>query len=173
MSNLKQNNLEEATTGLGFVQAINTNKGETIVALEKQITLDDGTTVTVENITPSKMKQILNSMVDGNEGAISYETPGESYVDRDGVVQKYNDSIVAPTLVSIAVTTPPTKTTYVAGETFDSTGMVVTATWNNGSTSAITEYTVTPSGELATTDTSVTISYDSKTTTQAITVTEE
>ena len=173
MSNLKQNDLASATTELGFVQTINTNKGETIVALQKEVTLDDGSTVVVESITPSKMKQVLNSMVDGNEGTISYETPGEPYVDRDGVVQRYNDSTIAPELVSIAVTTPPTKTTYTEGETFDATGMVVTATYSNETTVAVTGYTVAPSGELATTDTSVTITYESKTVTQSITVTEE
>lgn len=172
MSNLKQNNLESATTDLGFVQAINENKGETIVALQKEVTLDDGTVVTVESITPSKMKQVLNSMVDGNEGAISYVTPGEVYVERDGVVQKYNDSVVEPDLVSIAVTTPPTKTEYVEGDNFDATGMVVTATYSNETTKPVTDYTVSPSENLATTDTSVTISYGGKTATQAITVIE-
>ena len=35
-------------------------------------------------------------------------------------------------LVSIAVTTPPTKTRYLSGESFDHAGMVVTATYSNG-----------------------------------------
>ena len=37
-------------------------------------------------------------------------------------------------LVSIAITTPPAKTTYVSGETFNPAGMVVTATYSNGAT---------------------------------------
>ena len=41
-------------------------------------------------------------------------------------------------LSSIAVTTPPTKTSYVAFEPFDPTGMVITATFNDGSTSDVT-----------------------------------
>ncbi len=75
---------------------------------------------------------------------------------------------------SLAITTEPTKTTYTEGESFDATGMVVTATYNDDTTAAVTNYTVSPSGALATTDTSVTISYTSggatKTATQAITV---
>lgn len=76
---------------------------------------------------------------------------------------------------SIAVTTAPTKTSYTEGETFDATGMVITATYEDETTKAVTGYTVSPSGALATTDTTVTISYSeggaTKTVTQAITVT--
>ena len=85
------------------------------------------------------------------------------------------DTVDAPSLSSIAVTTPPTKTSYTAGEAFNATGMVVTATYSDGSTAAVTGYTFAPTGALATTDTTVTITYNKdgivKTTTQAITVT--
>lgn len=78
-------------------------------------------------------------------------------------------------LVSIAITTPPTKTAYTAGETFDRTGMVVTATYSDGTTAPVTGYTVSPSGALTTSDTAVTISYTAgtvtRTATQTITVT--
>jgi len=78
------------------------------------------------------------------------------------------------TLASLAVTTAPTTTSYAVGATFASAGMVVTATYTDNSTAAITGYSVTPSGALAGTDTAVTISYTeggvTKTATQAITV---
>lgn len=173
MSRLKQNNLEESTTDIGFIKVINENKGETIVALQKEIELEDGTTVIVESITPSKMKQVLNSMVDGNEGAITYETPGEEYEGRDGVVQIYNDSVIAPDLVSIEITTEPTKTVYTEGETFDSTGMVVTGHYSNETSKEISDYTVSPSEALTLEDTIVTISYEGKTTNISITVEED
>ena len=80
-------------------------------------------------------------------------------------------------LASIAITTAPTKTTYTAGESFDATGMVVTATYTEGDPEAVTGYTYSPSGALATTDESVTISYTSggvtKTASQTITVSEQ
>lgn len=85
---------------------------------------------------------------------------------------------VNPALVlsSIAVTTAPTKTTYNEGETFDPTGMVVTATYTDNTTEAVTGYTYSPNGALTTSDTEVTISYTesgvTRTTTQAITVNE-
>ena len=78
------------------------------------------------------------------------------------------------TLSSIAITTAPAKTTYTAGESFNKTGMVVTATYSNGSTATVTDYTVSPSAALTTSNTSVTISYTegdvTRTATQAITV---
>ena len=77
-------------------------------------------------------------------------------------------------LSRIDITTPPTKTTYTVGESFDTAGMVVTATYSDGSTAAVTGYTVSPSAALTTSDTSVMISYTeggvTKTATQAITV---
>ena len=74
-----------------------------------------------------------------------------------------------PELVSIAVTTPPTKVNYQSGDTFDPTGMVVTATYDDETTEEITDYTYEPSS-LAIGDSIITISYEGKTTTQAITV---
>ena len=81
----------------------------------------------------------------------------------------------APTLSSIAVTTAPTTTSYTAGQAFNAAGMVVTATYSDGTTAAVTDYTFAPVGALATDNTSVTITYTkdgvTKTATQAITVT--
>lgn len=78
-------------------------------------------------------------------------------------------------LTGIAITTPPTKTAYKAGETFDPAGMVVTATYSNGATLKCTGYNYEPSTPLAVSDTEVTIQYTeggvTKTATQTITVT--
>ena len=169
---LKQNNLAEATTEGGFPTEVG-------CPLQKEVTLDTGETVVVEGITPNKMKTVLNQNVDGNEEGITFSTPGEPYkndnIELDGVVQIYNKSLVEPTLVSIVITTAPTKVAYTAGEDFAATGMVVTATYSNETTKAVTGYTVTPNENLATTDESVTVSYTedevTKTATQAITVT--
>jgi hypothetical protein len=85
-------------------------------------------------------------------------------------------------LSGIAVTTAPTKTTYTAGEDFDPTGMVVTATFTDGTTSttaviANSALTFTPFEDLTVSVTSITISYTynnvTKTTTQAVTVSAE
>lgn len=77
-------------------------------------------------------------------------------------------------LASIAITTPPAKTTYTAGETFDPAGMVVEATYSNGAKAVATGYTFVPSTALTDGTTSVTIQYTeggvTKTAEQAITV---
>ena len=77
-------------------------------------------------------------------------------------------------LSAIAVTTPPTKTSYLSGERFDPAGMVITATYSNGAKLAATGYAIEPSGPLSDGMTSVTIRYTeggrSVTTTQAVTV---
>lgn len=80
----------------------------------------------------------------------------------------------AVTVQDITITTAPAKITYTEGETFDQTGMVVTATYSDNSTATVTGYTVSPSTALTTTDTAIIISYTedgvTKTVTQAITV---
>ena len=79
-----------------------------------------------------------------------------------------------PNLVSIAVSVPPTKVIYKAGEYFDPSGMVVTATFDNGTTKNISGYTYSPTRTLQQDDSVITISYTkkgiTKTTTQNITV---
>ena len=77
-------------------------------------------------------------------------------------------------LTSISITTPPAKTTYTAGETFDPAGMVVEATYSNGAKAVATGYSYTPSTALTDGITAVTIQYTeggvTKTAEQAITV---
>ena len=62
-------------------------------------------------------------------------------------------------LESIAITAPPVKTSYLAGETFDPTGMAVTASYSNGATLAATGYAVEPAGPLADGVDAVTVRY--------------
>ncbi len=81
-------------------------------------------------------------------------------------------------VTSIEVTTAPTKTEYMVGETFDPTGMVVTATFDDGSSQVVTDYTLNPNTTtLLTVDVEsieISYTYDEKTVTtaQPITVTE-
>ena len=77
-------------------------------------------------------------------------------------------------LKSIAITSPPTKTEYAQGENFDKTGMVVTATYSDGSKKSVTDYTVENGNNLAAGSVNVTIKYaeldNVRTETQAVTV---
>ena len=74
-------------------------------------------------------------------------------------------------LDSIAVTTPPAKTSYLSGESFDPAGMVVTATYSNGAKLAATGYAIEPSGPLSDGMTSVTIRYTEGGVTKTVTLT--
>ena len=88
-------------------------------------------------------------------------------------------SVSAVTLTSIAVSTAPTKTTYVVDETFDPTGLVITRNYSNSTSDTYTyaghtsEFTFSPSLSTALTvaNTSVTITYGGKSCSQTITVT--
>lgn len=85
---------------------------------------------------------------------------------------------VEKVLKSIAISGEATKTTYTEGETFDPTGLVVTATYDDESTKVVTngvKWTCTPETlTLGATEVNVTASYGEKTAskTVAVTVTE-
>lgn len=59
----------------------------------------------------------------------------------------------------IEITEAPTKTDYVAGETFNPDGMVVSLVYDDESKAAITDYTYAPNGALKTSDRTITITY--------------
>lgn len=77
-------------------------------------------------------------------------------------------------LVSIAITTAPTKLEYEDSELFDPSGMTIVATYSNGATRTVTDYTYSPSGAMTSEVTAVTIECTeygvTATATQAITV---
>lgn len=53
---------------------------------------------------------------------------------------RYTENVAEmPTLVSIAITSPATKTVFYVGEKFAITGLVVTATYSNGMTANVTK----------------------------------
>ena len=126
----------------------------------------DGTSHEISNYTYSP--HVVNSASD-TEVTITYT--------EDGITKTAIQDITVgntPNLVSIAVSVPPTKVIYKAGEYFDPSGMVVTATFDNGTTKNVSGYTYSPTRTLQQDDSVITISYTkkgvTKTTTQNITV---
>ena len=114
------------------------------------------------------------SLVEVNGGyilaiGVKVEQPGDGGDEPDPV-----------TLKSIAVNTPPAKTEYWVNETFDPTGMEITATYSNNTTTTINGITETDKKDVSwtpeTLDTAgkqtVTISYGGKSTTVSVTVKE-
>ena len=69
---------------------------------------------------------------------------------------------VVKTVKSIEITTPPTKTEYMAGEDFDPTGMVVTAHYTDGTTADLSrdKYVIFYGDQLTQGQTDVTIQYN-------------
>ena len=126
----------------------------------------DGTSHEISNYTYSP--HVVSSASD-TEVTITYT--------EDGITKTAIQDITVgntPNLVSIAVSVPPTKVIYKAGEYFDPSGMVVTATFDNGTTKNVSGYTYSPTRTLQQDDSIITISYTkkgiTKTTTQNITV---
>jgi uncharacterized repeat protein (TIGR02543 family) len=108
----------------------------------------------------------------GGKDGIAYEAGGanKGFIEVPGVTV----GTEVKRLAAIAVTNGPVKTVYTEGESFDSTGMTVTANYSDGSKKPVTGYTVTPSGALTVNDSSVTVTYTeggiTKTAVQKITV---
>ena len=93
------------------------------------------------------------------------------YVSKLSVTYKSDDK----KLSSIAVTTPPTKTSYYVGDSFDSTNMVVTATYSDNTKADVTSScTFDPATFTSTGNQNVTVSYTeggvTRTTTQEVAV---
>ena len=126
-------------------------------------TMSDGSTKTVTGWTYSPTGALT-----ANTTAVTI-----SYTE-NGVTKTTTQAITIRALVSIAITTAPTKTAYKYGEKFSSAGMAVTATYNDNRTRVVSGWTYSPTGALALSNTSITVSYTeggvTKTTTQAITV---
>lgn len=94
-------------------------------------TYSDGTTKTVDYTYNVDMSEAGTAAV-----TVSYEEGGITCTATTDI------TINAVQLNSIAVTTRPTKLTYTVGEELDTTGMVVTGTYNNGTTAEVTGWYV-------------------------------
>ena len=83
--------------------------------------------------------------------------------DSDGTIYFKNDSgylmAFGRSIKKIEVTKQPNKTQYNAGEIFDKTGMVVTATLSDGTTRDVTDMVSAPAGTLADGTTELTLEF--------------
>ena len=134
--------------------------------------LFDSSSNAVSSGTPVSLSGTSAIFTVGNSGSA---TNGQVKFTNISVTYHSTDTPAA-TLSSIAVKTAPTKTSYIAGEDFIPTGLVITATYSDSTTADIPyednedSFEFDPSLNLQTSDVSVTISYGGKSTTQAITV---
>ena len=148
-------------------------EGEEVV-LPGAVLMDNGEAV--QDILVDVSVTLDGANIDAPEGAFTVQTVGTyviTYTAEYGgeiITKTLEVTAVADTVISIRIETPPTKTTYVAGESFDRTGMVVIAVYESGKEAEVTDYTVSKD-VLAEGDASVVIDYQGKKTPQAITVT--
>ncbi len=191
-------NVTQSTNSNKYIQLKSIKFYKAGTKTDPTITFDNG------SVNVYKTLDLSSLFTSDSDGEVTYSiTAGDDYATIDGSVLtgaaegtvtikaeqaatgSYNAGeatatiTVNPALIlsSIAITTEPTKTTYSEGETFDPTGMVVTATYNDNSTEDVTSScTFSPATELTTSDTEITVSYTengvTKTATQAITVNE-
>lgn len=75
-----------------------------------------------------------------------------------------------PTVTDIQLMLTAEKEEYIIGETFDPTGIMLTAVYSDGTRQEITDYTFYPDGPLTAEDTAVTIQYGEYTFENPITV---
>jgi hypothetical protein len=81
-----------------------------------------------------------------------------------------NVTVSQKVMTSLEVTTAPDKVEYNSGETFDPTGMVITALFDNETSEVVTEYTVDTETPLVAGATYVEVSYEGLTVQVPITV---
>ena len=100
--------------------------------------------------------------------AIGSKTVTASY---GGKSTTFNVDIEAVKLVSIAVKTNPTKMSYYQGEALDSTGLTLTATYNNGKMETVTTgFTCSALDSSSAGQKTITVTYQGLTTTFTVTV---
>ena len=128
-------------------------------------TYNDGSSQAVTGYSTSPAEGAALNIVGQQSVTVSYE----------GITTSFTVTVNAIVIESITVTTPPSKTTYFAGEALDLAGLVVTATYNNGSSQAVTGYSTSLDEGAALNivgQQSVTVSYEGKSAEFTVTVNE-
>ena len=148
-------------------------EGESFAAegMEITATYSDGSTRVVTGYTVTNGS---NLQAGQTSVTISYTEGGITKTAEQAIT--VNEQAEDAVLDSIAITREPSKLEYMVGQNFSPLGMEVTATYSDGSTKVVTDYTITNGDNLQAGQTSVTISYTegeiTKTAEQAITVNE-
>ena len=92
-------------------------------------------------------------------------------VNYGGKTATFTVNVQDVTLSGIAIASNPTKTSYYVGDTLDTTGLKLTATYNNGTTQTITSgFTCTPTALSTAGAQTVTVNYGGKTATFTVNV---
>ena len=166
----ENNNLLGATT----VKKVAWGSGTTTWS----ITIDSNSAATIQNGTASNGRFLYNNSAPRFTTYTSNTTsamllPQLYMLDAGNSVTMYSTSIETelPTVTGISVKTLPVKTEYIVGESIDTTGLILTATYSDGISQDITEgYTVSGVDSATAGTKTVTVTYEGKTTTFSVTV---
>lgn len=109
-------------------------------------------------------------VVDGTNLKNGQTTVTISY---NGITITQEITVNTVNIVSLEITTPPTKTEYIVGQDFETEGMVVSAIYEDGRETEITDYTIENGTNLALGQTSVRITFENLSVEQPITVVEK
>lgn len=118
---------------MAYYEAPNTLTGSIVLDAEKPLD-----TITI----PNQFEETSTGIIKSIEGTFGQQiTRGEIEMRLN-----YDPPVIEGTriLTSIAVITQPNRTVYEAGERFDKTGMVVQATYEDGATAIVKNYTYSP-----------------------------
>lgn len=86
------------------------------------------------------------------------------------IVYSYKAPEAPVTLSSIAVSKMPTKTTYIVGESYNGSGLEITATYSNKTTKVITGYTTSGFSSAKAGEVTISVAFEGKSTTFKVTV---
>ena len=129
---------------------------------------------TNKTLTWSSSNTSVATVSNGMVKAVGFGTATITAKSNNGKTAAVKVTVEQVALSSIAVATMPSKTYYYAGETLNTAGLTLKATYNNGSTKTITEgFTCSPT-KLNTVNHSqpITVSYGGKTATFTVNVNE-
>lgn len=153
------------------------SKTDVAYALKYEVFLIEGQTLFINVIQhPTNSSYIGTSTItDGTNSAslsitVNSEVPFYILVKNAGSAQEISYERYTEVITEITVTTPPNKTTYYQKEVFDSTGMVVTASYDGGGTVEVSDYEVTDFDSSSVGEKTITITREGLTATLNVTV---
>ena len=125
-------NIVPNTTGSVKELGITIDWPENIEGLTKEISIDGGNTFNpyTGEITITENGTVIARLVDSDNNVIKIASLTVTNID--------NEEPATLTIASITVKTQPTNTSYIEGQMLDLTGLVITLTYDNGTSEDVT-----------------------------------
>ena len=171
------------SNGDSSIKAFTVSKVEDNSLASIEITTPPTKTTYIEGSNFDKTGMVVKANYNNNTSKV---LDSSSYSIVNGTNLKINQTSVTITFEDKSVEQPikveknsvtkltikkaPNKTTYVEGQNFDKTGMIIQATYKDNTTKIITDYTILNGSNLTEGQTAIKISYEGQTIQQPITV---